>query len=293
MIMKTRTYLMLWTLLLPFALLSAQEEAEPVEPVMEMTYLKDTDGMANLRSSMVNYVNRMPVPLPGLQIDFYAGEDSLVTLGSVSTDEEGLAILTLAKGLDLPVGEDGSIRYFAEYTGTDNILPADYEVYVNDVNLEMSLELVDSIKTVSLRAYTIVDGDEVPVPDEDVYVYVKRMFSDLPIGEDFLDENGEYITEIPDDIPGNVNGDIEVIARFNDHYLFGTVEKRETVQWGIPTEYDFEITRRTLWTQIAPLWMIITLSVLLAGVWGHYIYVIIQLLKLKRIARREKETSLV
>ncbi len=39
--------------------------------------------------------------------------------------------------------------------------------------------------------------------------------------------------------------------------------------------------------------MIITLSILLAGVWGHYIYVVIQLLRLKRIARKEKETSLV
>ena len=299
--MKTRTYLLLLALFLPSVQLPAQEagagendgEAGPVEPVMEMNYLKDTDGRVNLRSSMVNYVNRLPVPLPGLQIDFYAGEDSLVSLGSVSTDEEGLALLTLAKGLDLPAGEDGSVRYFAEYTGTGDILPAESEVYVSDVNLEMSLDLVDSVKTVSLRAYTLVDGEEVPVAEEDVYVYVKRMFSDLPIGEDFLDENGEYITEIPNDIPGNANGDLEVIARFNDHYLFGTVEKRETVQWGIPTEYDFEVTRRTLWTQIAPLWMIITLSVLLAGVWGHYIYVVIQLFRLKRLARKEDQTSLV
>ena len=299
--MKTRNHLLLLVLFLSSVLLNAQEagadenqaEAEPIEPVMEMTYLKDTDGEINLRSNMVNYVNRMPVPLPGLQIDFYAGEDSLVTLGSVNTDEEGMAVLTLAKDLVLPAGEDGSVRYFAEYTGTDNILPAEYEVYVNDVNLEMSLDLVDSIKTVSLRAYTLVDGEEVPMPDEDVYVYVARMFSDLPIGEDFLDENGEYVTEVPDDIPGNANGDIEVIARFNDHYLFGTVEKRQTVQWGVPTVYDYAIAQRTLWTQIAPLWMIITLSVLLAGVWGHYIFVVIQIFRLRRIARKEEQTSLV
>jgi hypothetical protein len=268
-------------------------KAEPIEPVMEMTYLKDTDGIVNLRSSMVNYVNRMPVPLPGLEIDFYAGEDSLVTLGSVSTDEEGLAVLVLAEGIDLPAGEDGSVRYFAEYTGTDNIYPADGEVYINDVSLEMSLDLVDSIKTVSLRAYSMVDGEEVPVADEDIYVYVQRMFNDLPVAEDFLDENGAFVAEFPDDIPGTAEGDIEVIARFNEHYLFGTVEKRQTVQWGVPTQYDFAVSQRMLWTQIAPLWMIVTLSILLAGVWGHYIYVVIQLLKLKRIARREKETSLV
>ena len=299
--MKRTTYLFLLALLLPFVMLGAQEagadddqaEAEPIDPVMEMFYLKDTDGRGNLKITMVNYVNRLPVPLPGLEIDFYAGEDSLVSLGSASTDEEGLAILTLSGGRNLPAGADGSVRYFAEFTGTDNILPMDYEIYINDVNLEMSLKLVDSVKTVFVRAYTLVDGEEVPVPDEDVYVYVRRMFMDLPIGEDFLDENGEFITEVPDDIPGNASGDIEVIARFNEHYLFGTVEKRQTVTWGVPTEYDYAVAQRTLWTQIAPLWMVITLSVLLAGVWGHYIYVVVQLIRLKKIARSEEETSLV
>ena len=271
----------------------AVAEEEPIEPVMEMTYLKDTYGKINLRSSMINYVNRMPVPLAGLEIVFFAGEDSLVELGSVQTDEEGLAVLVLEGDPELPAGEDGSVRYFAEYTGTDNILPAEYEVYINDVNLEMSLTLVDSVKTVSLRAYSMVDGEEVPVPDEDVYVYVKRMFRDLPVAEDFLDENGEYVTELPDDIPGNSDGDIEVIARFNDHYMFGTVEKRQTIGWGVPTRYDFAVSQRTLWTQIAPLWMIITLSVLLAGVWGHYIFVIAQLFRLRKIARKEGSTSLV
>ena len=268
-------------------------EEEPIEPVMEMTYLKDSEGKINLRSNMVNYVNRMPVPLPGLEIVFYAGENSLVNLGSVVTDADGWAILVVEDGSTLPVGMDGSIRYFAEYEGTEDILSAEYEVYVTDVNLQMELSLVDSVKTVSLRAYSIVDGEEVPVPDEDIYVYVKRMFSDLPLAEDFLDENGEYITEIPDDIPGDAEGNIEIIARFNDHYLFGTVEDRQTIQWGVATQYDFAVSQRTLWTQIAPLWMIITLSVLLTGVWGHYIFVIAQLFRLRKIARKEGSASLV
>lgn len=268
-------------------------EEGPVEPVMEMTYLKDSQGNKILRSNLVNYVNRAPHPLPGLEIEFYAGEDSLISLGSVTTDGDGLAILQIDDGLELPVGLDGSTRYFAEYTGSDDILPAEYEVYVTDVNLNMELSLVDSVKTVSLRAYALVDGEEVPVPDEDVYVYVKRMFRDLPVGEDFLDENGEYSTEIPDDIPGDAEGNIEIIARFNDHYLFGTVEDRQTIQWGVPTRYEYAVSQRTLWTQIAPLWMIITLSVLLTGVWGHYIFVIVQLFTLRRIAKREKSASLV
>jgi hypothetical protein len=298
--MRTKKQILFWTLMFSGAFLAAQEtgtatpvDSEPVEPVLELTYLKDTWGKVNLRASMVRYVDRMPVPLPGLEITFYAGEDSLVSLGNGMTDPEGHAVLVLEEMAGLPRGEDGSVRYVAEYEGNDDIRAAEYEIYITDVNLAMSLDLVDSVGTVSLRAYTLVDGMEVPVADEDVYVYVSRMFSDLPVGEDFLDENGAFTTEVPPDIPGDASGNIEIVARFNDHYLFGTVEKRQIVQWGVPTSYDFQVPRRTLWTQIAPLWMIITLSIMLIGVWSHYIYVIVQLIRLRRMARKEEPASLV
>lgn len=271
----------------------AAEPAGPIEPVMEMTYLKDTDGNINLGVSMVNYVNRQPVPFGDLKIDFYAGEDSLVNLGSMTTDEDGMAILVLGDNSGLPVTAGGEIRYYAEYEGDEGVLPAEYEVYIVDASVEMTLEMVDSVRTVKVRAFTPVEGDEIPFADEDIYVYVARMFNDLPLGEDFLNENGEFTVEVPDDIPGDINGNIEIIARFNDHYLFGTVEQRQKVQWGIPTDPQIPMSGRTLWTQIAPLWMIITLSILLTGVWSHYIYVVIQLFRIKRIAREEKQTNLV
>jgi hypothetical protein len=271
----------------------AGESAEPIEPVMEMTYLKDTDGRMNLRTSLVNYVNRQPVPLHGLRINYSAGEDSLVNLGSGATDEDGMSVMVLGDHGDLPITAGGEIRYYAEYEGDDGILPADYEIYITDVNVDMSLELVDSAKTVKVRAYTVNEGEEIPVMDEDIYVYAARMFNDLPLGEDFLDENGEFTVEIPDDIPGDKDGYIEIIARFNDHYLFGTVEQRQTVQWGVPTDPHIPVSRRMLWTQIAPLWMIITLTIMLTGVWSHYIYVVIQLFRIRRIAREERQTKVV
>ena len=271
----------------------SNEPAEDIEPVMEMTYLKDMDGRINLRTSMVDYVNRQPFPLGGLQINFFAGEDSLINLGIVTTDEDGMAILELGGNIALPLTEAGEIRYYAQYEGDEGILTAEYEMYIVDSSIEMKLEMVDSVKTVKVRAYSVKEGEEIPVSDEDIYVYAARMFKDLPLGEDFLDENGEIVVEAPDDIPGNIDGDIEIIARFNDHYLYGTVEKHQTVRWGVPTDPHIPVSRRTLWTQIAPVWMIITLSVLLTGVWSHYIYVVVQLFRIRRIAKKEKQINLV
>ena len=293
--MKIKRYIFLLLLFAAGSVLLAQEaaeEPEPIEPVMEFLFLKDTEGKTNLSVSLVNYVNRQPVPLPGLEVAFYAGEDSLVSLGRTMTDNEGMAVVVLEETGHLPSGPDG-IRYFAEYEGTDEILAAEYEVYIMDVNVDMRLELVDSVKTITLRAWSVIDDEEVPVADEDIYVYVDRMFMDLPLGEDFLDENGEFTMEMPDDIPGDPDGYIEIIARFNEHYLFGTVEKRQIIKWGVPTQYDTVAAQRTLWTQIAPVWMIVTLTILLTGVWSHYIYVVISLIRVKRLAKKEKLTDLV
>lgn len=264
------------------------QEKEPIEPVMELMFLKDTDGKIHLKATMVDYVNRLPVPLPGLEISFKAGYDPEVLLGKLTTNADGKAELILDEDTSWPGFEEGEVIFRSEFEGTDDVLYAESEVYIAPVNLEMELSIIDSVRYVSLRAYTLSDGEEVPVADEDIYVYVKRMFSDLPVGEDFLDENGEFEVEFPGDIPGDWDGVIEIVGRFNDHYMFGTVEKREEAKWGIPTRHHLPETQRTLWTQIAPMWMIITLSIMLLGVWGHYTYVIITLFRIKREARKEK-----
>lgn len=156
-----------------------------------------------------------------------------------------------------------------------------------DVNLNMTFSEVDSIKTVTVTATTTENGKEVPVTGETVSVYVPRMFSNLSIGELTLDETGTASIEFPSDIPGGKQGDLIIVAAFVNSSTYGNVEKSETKHWGIPTDY-LPTSHRALWTQRAPTWMIYTLSILLSGVWGHYIFAVISLIRIKRNADREK-----
>ena len=156
-----------------------------------------------------------------------------------------------------------------------------------DVVLDMSLTEVDSIKTVTVTATTMENGREVPVTGETVSVFVPRMFSNLSIGDLTLDDSGTASIEFPSDIPGGKKGDLIVVAAFVNNPTYGNVEKRETIHWGVPTDY-LPTSHRALWTQRAPTWMIYTLSILLAGVWGHYFFAIISLIRIKINADREK-----
>jgi hypothetical protein len=263
---------------------SAQEE-EIIDPFLELFYTKNTDDEMWLKATLVYYVERQPVILDGQVVKFFAGEDSVIALGEAVTDDEGIAMLRVDTYPERAEDLDGVIRYFAEFEGNDTIYPTEMDTYIKDVNLKMVLEIVDSVKTVQAIATYDSEGEIIPAADEDIYFFVPRMFSDLPVGEEFLDEEGQITIEFPDDIPGDADGYLEVVARFDQHYLFGTVEKRERIQWGIPTKHEIPESYRALWTQIAPMWMIITLSIMLAGVWSHYIFVIIQLVRIRKIGK--------
>ena len=108
----------------------------------------------------------------------------------------------------------------------------------------------------------------------------------LPIGELTLDESGSAYMEFPSDLPGDTTGYLTIIAKFDDNPTYGNVEKSETLQWGVPTYYSVPKSHRALWTKTPPKWMIYTLSILLAGVWGHYLFALISLIRIKRDANK-------
>jgi hypothetical protein len=159
-----------------------------------------------------------------------------------------------------------------------------------EVVLNMNLSLVDSIKTVTVTAHTIENGKEIPVSGETVSVFVPRMFSNLPVGELTLDDSGTASIEFPSDIPGGKEGNLTIVAAFVNNATYGNVEKREIIHWGVPTDY-LPTSHRALWTQRAPRWMIYTLSVLLAGVWGHYFFAVISLIRIRIDAKRKAKAE--
>lgn len=159
-----------------------------------------------------------------------------------------------------------------------------------NVVLTMNLTEADSIRTVTVTATTLENGKEIPVTGETVSIFVPRMFSNLTIGDITLDDSGSGTLEFPSDLPGGKEGNLTIVAAFIDNATFGNVEKREEIHWGVPTDY-LPTSHRALWTQRAPGWMIYTLSVLLAGVWGHYFFAIISLIRIRIGAKRKAKAE--
>jgi hypothetical protein len=277
--------LLSFLLLVSYPIFSQEETV--ISPYIQLQYFKNTDESRFLKTTLTYSLNRMEIPIPGMEISFFSEASGKELLGTVFTDDKGVASLELTRDIRLPIDEEGLWEFSTEFKGNDTIEAGSSELSIKDVKLEMSLQEVDSIKTISLKAVTTEHDSDIPVSEEVVMIYVPRMFSMLPVGEANLDESGTASLEFPSDLPGDSVGNLTIISKFEEHPDFGNIEKKIEIKWGVPYVNKAPVAHRALWTKTAPMWMIITLSVLLAGVWGHYLFAIISLILIKRDSKKQ------
>jgi hypothetical protein len=278
--------IVLFTFLALFSFQAFAQEKSLITPSLQLQYFKDTDGHSYLQTLLTYSANRMEMPLSGMEITFYKGlKKGLIS--SVLTDHKGTARIALDSVMNLPLENNGEWTFSSEYKGNDTISPGASAINIKDIKFDMTLALADTVKTISVNAFTNTGGKEVPVSGEIIKVYVPRMFSLLPVGEITLDEKGTGTLEFPSDIPGDKDGNLTIISRIEENEKFGNVEKIQSIKWGTPLVYTESSSHRALWTKTPPRWMIFTLSVLLVGVWGHYLFAIISLIRIKNDAKKE------
>ena len=255
----------------------------------------------NSRLLEVNFVGtnkkdrKDKAPVYEADIEFYnVLNDQKIKLGTAKTDKEGLAQLTLPESQKYMKNDDGYINLKAVFEGSGELDSEEEELAVKDLFMELDLEEIDSIKTVILHAYTLDRlNSKIPVEDVDVIFSVGGMLSKMPIEEATV-ENGEYEFEFPEGIPGDIKGNIDVFVSLEDNDDFGNVIQKKTVNWGVLNKIT-ETDSNTLWSEVAPIWMYVVLTILLVGVWSNYIYSFINLLKIKKegkeLEAKNKELS--
>ncbi|MEI7492361.1 MAG: hypothetical protein WCK92_13235 [Bacteroidota bacterium] len=228
--------------------------------------------------------------LMGAKIDFYSTQDDkLVLLGTAVADQDGNASLNVVIN-KLHPGKDGMISYTAKFGGTPKYNSASATFSAEPARLRLTFNVQDSIRYLNvIGTRKDAKGQEVALPKETVILYVPRLFSLLKIGEVALDEQGKGSLEFPADIVGDTLGNLKIIAKIEENEKYGFVQGTSSINWGVPKQYyKAEVPSRELWTPIAPLWMIITLIIMLAGVWAHYFYAVWELFMIKKASKKDQ-----
>lgn len=261
----------------------------PVESRMGLNYLCSADTIV-LTATLSIRKGDFTLGLENAPVEFTASNGTTITqLGKAKTDQEGIAVFKVLNA-GLPSDKEGLVSYLAKFTGTDKYPVAEASFIAKPAKIKLSFNIEDSMRIMKVTAVQKNEkGEEIPIGKETVHVYVPRLFSLLKIGEISLEEDGTGTLEFPKEIVGDTLGNLVVIAKIEEHDQFGFIEGRNTINWGVHKQYyAAEVPSRELWTPIAPLWMIITLLIMLAGVWAHYVYAVYELVMIKRLSKKDK-----
>lgn len=202
-------------------------------------------------------------------------------LATVNTDKSGKASIILPENQNYLKDADGYITVVAKFEATNALEEQVEEIRFKDLFLDMTVEEADSVKTVSVKAYTLnTKGEEIPVESADIGFYVDGMLAKLKINEGTIEE-GYYEFEYDQQIPGDKKGNMKIYAMIEENDDYANVVQSKMSSFGTKIAVT-NVTKNQLWSNAAPVWMYIVLSALLIGVWLNFAYTISNLFKINK-----------
>jgi len=269
----------------------AQTNADTTAPattVLRFTCVSTSDDSIQLKSTVSVKRDEGNTNLFNAPVVFYAaGTEEDIKIGEVKTNVHGEAILKIAARNSYPRNDQQMLTFKSIYEGSEKYEASESEFGLKPAKLIVSFYEEDSIRYVKVEGMQLnADGTESPITEGDVIISVPKMISMLKIAEISFDETGTGFSEFPLDIIGDSLGNLNVVASIEENDILGNVTGSAENSWGLPKHLiSPDRPSRELWTPIAPLWMIITLIIMLLGVWGHYVYAVIQLVMINKSSK--------
>jgi len=265
--------------------LLAQEEKSAVK--VSLTYTQVNDQPPVLKLTTKVKAGKKFTPLAGAEGSvWYKEETKEGLIGQFKTDKQGLAFVTLPSALATRIDSLSPLKFIAAVSATAKWDEEKTETEVTRAKIELTLTEVDSVRKIEAKVLAIKDGKWVEVPATELKFFVKRLFSDFPVGETATtDDAGAASTEYNITIPGDIGGNIIVGAKIDDNETYGTISGVKTMKWGTPTEADNSFYDRTLWAarDKTPYWLLIFPNVIIATVWGFIIYLVYLIIRIRNV----------
>ena len=276
-------------LLLPLLNLIAgpNQEEEKAQVRMELNYFKLREDSSYLTVKVLTRIDRQYQPVTGVIINLFLNEQSrLGMMGNITTDQEGEGIFILPPKFYQAKDTLLTMNFMARLKDDPNFQDRTSSLEIRDASI--GITPIDSSKQISVRlTYKDDDNQDIPVEGAAIKCSVQRMFSRLPVGEEFnfTDENGEVLIQVPEDLPGDDSGNLELIAGLEEDDDFGNVFVISTLPWGSNVlKHEDTFDQRTMWSsrEKTPVYMLIWPNLILLVVWGVIVYLLVQIRKIHR-----------
>ena len=273
--------------------IDAQDSAGVSPTILGVSYFLPANNVPYLQVTTTKKVGRKFEPVKNVSVNIYYNEaDENNLLGSIITDDIGEARMGLPLSFKNKWDSLNEFTFFAQCKSLAGAEALSASITVKKAILTVDTSSADDTRMV-IAELKEKDGDSwVPVKDIDVKLSVKRLLGNLSVGDEETytsDSTGVSSAEFKrDSIPGDEKGNITLVAKVDDNDTYGTLVTEKSINWGAaikPPKNFFD--QRTLWSTRfeTPLWLLFAVWSIAIGIWGTIIYLIFQILRIKKIGR--------
>ena len=269
-----------------------KEEAAPVKKYVTLKYFNEENSQQYLILSAIAKSSEGVLPQRNKTFSFYLDtKDPANLIATVITDKTGEAKAFIPPTLKTNWDASAKHSFLAVAdAGTDEEQSQEIEITKSRISIDTLNE--DGVRSITAHVMKLEGREWVAVPNVELKIGVLRMGKVLSAGDEATyttDTSGSATAELTkDSLPGDVNGNYILAARVEDNDELGNLLVEKTVGWGIPTQVDKTFfDQRTLWTTRfrTPGWLLFIAYSIVIGVWGTLIYLIFQIIKIKRLGK--------
>jgi hypothetical protein len=279
--------------------INAQDSAAASPTLLSINYFLPANQVPYLEVTTKKKVGRKFEPVQNISVNIYFNQaEQKNLLGEVSTDTIGKARIGLPPSFRNTWDSLDEFKFLAQSDSTAGQEPLTADITIKKAILTVDTTSVDGARTVIAELKEKSGNAWVPVKDIDMNLSIKRMLGNLSVGDEPVytsDSTGVSSAEFKrDSIPGDEKGNITLVAKVDDNHSYGTLLAEKTVNWGsaIQPPKDF-FAQRTLWStrSEAPIWLLFLVYSIGGGVWIVIIYLIWQLMIIKKMGRNLPQSS--
>ena len=91
----------------------------------------------------------------------------------------------------------------------------------------------------------------------------------------------------------DTKNNLVLVVKTEDNEQFGNLVFEKTVPWGLYIKHHSDFNKRSLWgtRDRSPMWLLLMAGSIVAGVWGVLIYLVFQLIKIRKAGKSTDKSS--
>ena len=270
----------------------AQDEVAEQKEVVNLRYFNSNNNLQYLLLESSLKTGKKSEPQSNKVFQLYLDSNSAANLiTKVLTDINGKAKAVIPIQLKSIWDGVSEHTFIVVAEGTSKEEETSSEFMITKSKIAIDTATADGVRSITASVMKLENNEWIPAADVEMKLGIKRMDNSiLSAGEEATyttDSTGTITVELKrDSLPGDLQGNLVLAASVEDNDQLGNLLIEKKVSWGVPLKEDKNFfSQRTLWATRfrTPYWLLTLAYTIAIGVWGTIIYLVFQLIKIKKL----------